>query len=263
MTESGKMMIAAALSVLMHVSLFTALALMPAAPVVPVNRPDSEKPLEVTLQAAPEPMPEPEAPVVAVEPPPLNPVETEAVRMQLDPENLKKAEKAPEKAALIAAHDSQATPEKPEAAATPPPPPLPPPAPTPTPSPTLVLQHAPTATPTPTPATNGPADEVGIDAIGNYSKAVANAIGARWSAYQQAQRDALPVGEVRIKFAIDAQGTVSALQVLSNTGTSVNAAFAVRALKEAKIPPIPLERLAQVPSGRIEITYTFTNYPTP
>ena len=38
--------------------------------------------------------------------------------------------------------------------------------------------------------------------------------------------------------------------------------MAMLAVKEAKVPPIPPERLAQIPGGRIEITYSFINYPT-
>jgi len=248
MTEYGKIVISAALSVLAHVSLFTTLALMPESVAVPV-KPEA-KPLEVTFEAAPQataPAPTVEAETALAAPAPTNSIHT-----HLDPENLKKAEQAPEHPTEIAAHDSQATP--PKAAVATPTPALAASTPPPDPS---ALTLEPVATPVPSPK---PEDEVGIDALGNYGKAVGNAIGVRWEFYRKTQKD-LPVGEVLIKFAIDAQGRVSEVQVVSNTAQSVNATFAVQAVKEAKIPPIPPERLGQVPGGRIEITYNFTSFP--
>jgi len=242
MTESGKIVISSTLSVLAHVSLFTVLALMPESAAVPVQ--PEAKPLEVAFEAAPQPAAP--APGVAVDAALPAPVQPDSMRTQLDPENLKKAEQAPEHPTEIAAHDSQATPPKAAVAAA---------APTPPPDPSA-LTLEPVATPVSSPK---PEDEAGIDALGNYGKAVGNAIGVRWEFYRKTQKD-LPVGEVRMKFAIDAQGRVSAIRVLSPGVNSASATFAERAVKEAKIPPIPPERLAQVPGGCIEITYTFTIY---
>ena len=221
MTDFGKVAVAFALSVLAHASLFAALALMPVAVIVPAKpEPEEKQPLEVTIEAA-----------SAAE------VEEAGLPDHLEPENLKKADKAPEQPKVLAAHDSQATPPKaaPELSAT--------------------LEAAAPPAPSPQPE----AVEVGIDALGNYGKAVGNAIGARWEFYRKAQRD-LPVGEVRIKFSIDAEGRVSDLKVLSNNAAGANAAIAMRAVSEAKIPPIPSERLAQIPGARMEITYSFIHY---
>ncbi len=225
MTEFGKIVIAAALSVLAHVGLFTALTLMPGNVLVPaVDSTAEEIPLEVSFESAPATV----EPVLA---------QAESIRTQLDPANLKKADQAPEQPREIAAHNSQATPPKPDF--------------------TAGMELAAAPAPSPQPET----DEVGIDALGNYGKAVGNAIGVRWEFYRRAQKD-LPVGEVRIKFSIDAQGHPSAVKVLSNTAAPANAQIAMRAVQEAKIPPIPSERLAQVPNGRMEITYLFINYRT-
>ena len=245
MTESGKVLVATALSVLAHVSFFTALAAWSAPVLAPVDK-EPEKPLEVAFQPAPEMPPQPETSAVPAEPAPEPPVSAHpAQRMQLDPENLKKSETAPENPVAIAAHHSHATANTPA-----PTPEVVPP--TPTPDPALAL-----SSPKPVPADPQPTpEEVGIDALGNYGKAVGDAIGQRWEIH----RKTLPVGEVRIKFAIDAQGRVSELQVLSNTANAANALFAERAVKEAQIPPIPPERLAQLPGGRIEIVYSFTSY---
>lgn len=237
-----------------HVSLFTALALMSWAAPVPGERLPEEKTLEVIVEAAPAPTPEP---VVAAPTPTPERIQPEAARgvvTQLDPAHLKKADQAPEKAVAIAAHHSKATKAKPRPTSTP----EPTPEPTPTPA---VVQAIVTPLPTPVKAAS-PDEEVGIDALGNYGKAVGNAIGLRSEYYRQTQKEALAIGEVRIKFSIDAKGQVSDVQILSNTANSVNAVCAERAVREAKIPSIPPERLAQLPGGRIKIVYSFTIYPT-
>lgn len=246
MTESGKIVVATALSVLAHVTLFTGLALMPSRALVqnPEPPPQDERPLEVTLETvAAVPSPTPAAIAVAPEEPPLSSVPSQAIRTQIDPENLKKVDEAPEHATAIAAHHSRATAAK---------------APTPEPKPAdpgaLTLQAS---RPTPTP------EEMGIDALGNYGKAVGNAIGVRSEAFRKSWKEPLAVGEVRVQFVLEAGGRVSEVQILSNTAGPANAACAERAVKEAKIPPIPADRLAQVPGGRIRIVYSFIIYPSP
>jgi len=234
MTEFRQVVVAFALSVLAHVSLFAALALMPVAAPVPVKPEAEEKqPLEVMIEAAPAEV------VDAV------PAQADAIQTQFDPVNLKKADKAPEHPTEIASHDSQATPQKVAKQMEP--------APSPPSDFSATLEAAAVPAPSPQPA----AEEVGIDAQGYYGKAFGTAIQARWELY----RKHLPVGEVQIKCVIDAQGRVSDVKVLLNTAAAVNAQIAIRAVKEAKIPPIPPERLAQIPSGRMEITYSFFSYP--
>ena len=240
MTDFGKIVISGALSVLAHVSLFTVLALMPENPPVPVNPTPEDKPLEVAFATASETVDAVDSLGV--------PASADALRTQIDPENLKKADQAPEHPVAIAAHDSQATPPNPVPAQT---------APVPASPPDLSAVVEPMATPAASPQ---PAEEVGIDALGNYGKAVGNAIGVRSEFYRKTQKERLAVGEVRIKFTIDAQGRPSEVQVISNTASPANATIAMRAVQEAKIPPIPPERLAQVPGGRIKIVYTFTIY---
>jgi len=241
MTEFGKVAVASALSVLAHVVLFTVLALMPETAPVPASPAPVDPPLEVTLHATP----------TEIEPVPLNPVlpdpsKIHGMATQLDPEKLKKAEKAPEHASAIASHDSQATTAKNTQAA---------PVPTPPPPQDSALALQPMEPPADTP------DAPGIDALGHYGKAVGNAIGARWEFYRKNQKYYLAVGEVRLKIDIDARGQVVEVRVLSNSADPSNAACAIRAVKEAKIPPISTERLAQVPGGRIEIEYTFISTP--
>gem|GEM_PF-5488760 len=146
---------------------------------------------------------------------------------------------------------------KPSPPTTPKPPPAPsPPPPAPAPSATEDALSLAAAKPTPTPG------EIGIDALGNYGKAVGNAIGIRSEFYRKGGKEPLAVGEVRVQFVLDPQGRASDIRILSNTAGPVNAECARRAVLEAKIPPIPADRLAQLPGGRIRIVYSFTIYPS-
>ena len=105
-------------------------------------------------------------------------------------------------------------------------------------------------------------DEVGVDAIGKWTKAVGNAVGSCWNFYRQSKMDLLVVGEVRIKFLIDALGHISEVSIVSNTANPTNAMYAVRSVREAEIPPIPPERLAKLPNGRVAFDLTLTILPT-
>ena len=151
----------------------------------------------------------------------------------------------------------------------------------PRPTPTLVANAKPSVSPSPSPiSTPAPAlaasglsgdtppgvsgtdDEVGVDAIGKWNKAVGSAVGSCWNFYRQSKMDLLTVGEVRIKFSVDGQGHVSDVRIVSNTGSPSNAIYAVRSVREAEIPPVPAERLARLPGGRVEYTFTLTILPT-
>ena len=108
----------------------------------------------------------------------------------------------------------------------------------------------------------GEDSEVGIDAIGTWTKAVGNAVGSCWNFYRQSKMDLLVVGDVRIKFLVDARGHVSEVGIITNSANPTNAMYAVRSVREAEIPPIPPERLARVPGGRVAFDVTLTILPT-
>lgn len=108
----------------------------------------------------------------------------------------------------------------------------------------------------------GDDDEVGVDAVGKWSKAVGNAVGSCWNFYRQSKADLLDVGDVVVKFTIDANRQVSEINVISNTASANNAVYAVRSVREAEIPPVPPERLARSPDGRISVKLILTIYST-
>jgi len=264
MFPSRRVLIAFAVSLLVHGIFFAVLALnsQPAPALADEAKPD-DKPLEVVFQAAPKPEEEP--PPVTVAPAPQAPLlmrmDLEAEKTTLDPVHLKKSEKAPENATFLASHHSQATRASKQVAS---------PLPKPTPVDAARLPSFRTAlpTPSPSPATfagdeSAPeeSEEGSVAAIGAWKKAVANAIGTRWDEYRQSKLNLLAVGSVRMKFTIDARGRISDVRALSNTAGAANAGYAKRSITEAEIPPIPPERLARLPGGRVEVEYTFTILP--
>lgn len=344
MSRSRRVIVAYAVSVLFHLILFTVLALAPERQLVPVTPGDKDDaPLEITVQMAKaesatptptpapaaSPTPEPEKIVQKTEPEnavSVLPLVGSGIKTQLDPANLKKSDKAPEKPVFIASHNSVAT--KPKAnpaknAASTPAEPKPQqrpaetdlaameygiirkaaaaapkvlssvdslPRPTPIPRVSAATPQFRTTLPSPTPiavarnvaqqesasgaspspsatppagkpqGANGDEDEVGVDAIGKWNKSVANAVGSVWTFFSLQKSDLLVDGDVRVKFLIDAGGHVSEIRIVSNTANPTNAMYAVRSVREAEIPPIPPERLARVPSGHVEITYTFNKF---
>ena len=142
--------------------------------------------------------------------------------------------------------------------------------PRPTPLPVSPTPAPPGSTPTPAPdeveavaaEPDATVDPEAREAIGAWRNAVGSAVGSCWNFYRQSKLDLLAVGDVRIKFVIDAKGHVSDLRILSNTANPTNAIYAVRSVKEAEIPPIPPERLARLKGQRVETELTFTIYPT-
>ncbi|HWL53822.1 MAG TPA: TonB family protein [Chthoniobacteraceae bacterium] len=260
---------ASAVSVLFHLTLFGLLALFSGGsyslPTLALEEGTSAEPLVFEIEAplpeaTPEPIPEPTPePLLAAAEPVTTPAPTlpaaeppQPLRTALDPEHLKESTQAPENPVFVASHHSRATaPERPEAPA--------PPSPEAEPGGEAVAAPF-QAAPEPAPRA-GADDEVGIDAIGDWKKAVGNRIGSRWNDFRESQARLLAVGSVRVRFAIDAKGDVSSLKIVSSSASEANAEYALRAIREADLPPIPPERLARVPGGRIEIEFTFTIFP--
>jgi len=266
-----RVVIAFALSIFLHGVIFSVMALTSAlgpakSAVEEKDEPTADEPLEVVIRAAPRlapDLPEPEEQLVVrvKEEEAVMKMEAVVERTQLDPESLKKSETAPENPEFLAAHHSQAGKRK---TASPPP--------QPTPVPNLkpgqpLFRTADSAPPEPSPAPElpepegGEGEEGGVAAIGAWRKAIANAVGSRWERFRQSKMGLLAVGSVRMKFAIDAKGRVSDIRVHSNTAGPENAEYATRSIAEAEIPPIPPERLARLPGGRVEVEFTFTIYP--
>ncbi len=202
---------------------------------------------ELLASSAPEPIP---TPVPANEE--TLPTTAQPLRTALDPEHLKESPDAPENPAFVASHHSRAS----QPPASTPPPAVPSSTAGEEPAVAAAFQAA-----TPEAPAAETDDEIGIDAIGDWKKSVGNRIGSRWNDFRESKAGLLAVGSVRVKFAIDAKGDVSDLKIVSSTASDANAEYALRAVREADLPPIPPERLARATGDRIEIEFTFTIFP--
>jgi outer membrane biosynthesis protein TonB len=260
MLPPRRVIIAFAASLVLHGILFSVLALTSAFEAVATPSPEgglaASEPLEVVFQATPraEEKQKMAFRVEEKEPPLLARMEEAAVeRTQLDPASLKKSEEPPEHPEFLAAHHSSPSTQKPKAR--------------PQPTPVVSANQPsfrtanPALPPEPAAAEEESEEEIGVAAIGAWKKAVANAVGSRWDVYRRKKLDLLAVGSVRMKFTIDARGRVANVRVASNTAGPTNATYASRSISEAEIPPIPPDRLARLPDGRVEVEYTFTIYP--
>jgi len=249
-------------SVLVHVILFAALALMPGTQRALASKTEPEAPLEVAFQAASE---------AAALPPPGR-----LAAAQPQPQHFKPADRAAEIAELPGPYDSaKGTPKQGSGANS-----------------AAAADAARTPFPAPAPSANAPgfsvvpaqpsaSDKGGVpDGTGNdeepsveasgYKGAVNEAIGASrdhlWKSLPDAVKKSLSFGTIDTEFYLDATGAVSDIRVLSNdTGNPQNEAQAIRVIRETRFPPIPpgvLEHLAGNPK-RFKRWFTFNVYPSP
>ena len=112
---------------------------------------------------------------------------------------------------------------------------------------------------------NAPAGDNGVDAVGTdrgrYVKALNQAVGSRWTYYVRDVRQAslITAGSVTMKFALNAKGKITRVQVTDNTSNAAHATLCERAFLESQpdIDPPPRELLR---NGIFEDTFTFTLY---
>lgn len=72
-----------------------------------------------------------------------------------------------------------------------------------------------------------------------YQKQVTDAIGSRWYAYTSSNINLFATGSLRLNFRILANGSVTGLNVLSNTSNEAFAAACTDAICDSQFPPIP------------------------
>ena len=89
-------------------------------------------------------------------------------------------------------------------------------------------------------------------------KRVYDQIGQAWFRDVDAHRDMIPVGKVRVALTVSPDGKITKLRVLSNTSNELFADICIRAIKQAKIPPIPAELLTH---GKFQDEISFKMFP--
>lgn len=97
--------------------------------------------------------------------------------------------------------------------------------------------------------------------LGRYTKQLQDAVGSRWYLYVERQRDLVSIGTVHLRFVVDRSGRVANLKIVSNSSNESFANVCLQSVQEVKMPPIPDEVAATLPSEGLEEELTFTIYP--
>jgi hypothetical protein len=93
--------------------------------------------------------------------------------------------------------------------------------------------------------------------LGRYMKEVTGAVGKKWHLYVNLARDSVNFGRVRFRFFVDRKGTPQDLQILSDARDADPRMreLTLRAILDAKIPPIPADLLPDLDEERVKIEY--------
>lgn len=114
---------------------------------------------------------------------------------------------------------------------------------------------------------NGSLAKEGADAVdavdtpmGRYKKVVRDAISAKWHRYRQDNADFVTWGILKVEFSVDPSGRVRNLRITKNEANAMLAEFSLRAIRDAKLPPMPEEVAASVGSKGLVIQYDIIIY---
>ncbi|MBV9658578.1 MAG: hypothetical protein JO295_10750 [Verrucomicrobia bacterium] len=108
---------------------------------------------------------------------------------------------------------------------------------------------------------HGPSSPAALDTpLGRYQKVVQDAIGSRWYFYVERQADVIPIGLVRFKFTVNAEGKIKNIRVLEGDSTGTLATVTMNALLDATIPPMPPDLVATLPDHQLDYdSFTFAH----
>ena len=96
--------------------------------------------------------------------------------------------------------------------------------------------------------------------LGRYQKVLFDAIGSRWYTYVEEKNDLISLGTARISFAIDREGRVKNLKVISNDSNEVFANVCLQSIIEVQLPPIPEDVASALPPEGLETEIAFTTF---
>jgi hypothetical protein len=98
--------------------------------------------------------------------------------------------------------------------------------------------------------------------MGRYRNAVNNAIRESWNSYTKDRMDMFSIGEIEVIVTVDTAGKVLNPRVVSNTSNEILEVVTVESLIAAKIPPMPLDVVAAVQNGRMDVGLNFKIVPS-
>ncbi|HEY4284775.1 MAG TPA: hypothetical protein VGM62_17065 [Chthoniobacterales bacterium] len=97
--------------------------------------------------------------------------------------------------------------------------------------------------------------------LGRYAKIVSDAIGSRWYAYVESRREMIGIGTLHAHFVVDRSGQIKNLRILDNSSNETFANVCLQSIMDAKLPPIPEDVAATLPSEGLDSgEMSFTMY---
>lgn len=97
-------------------------------------------------------------------------------------------------------------------------------------------------------------------ALGKYKKSVRDAISQKWHRYKQDNADFVTWGILKLEFSVDRHGRVNNLQITKNEANAILAEFSLKAIREAKLPPMPDDVAESVGAQGLVIQYDIIIY---
>lgn len=97
-------------------------------------------------------------------------------------------------------------------------------------------------------------------ALGKYKKSVRDAISQKWHRYKQDNADFVTWGILKLEFSVDRHGQVNNLQITKNEANAILAEFSLKAIREAKLPPMPDDVAESVGAQGLVIHYDIIIY---
>jgi outer membrane biosynthesis protein TonB len=114
---------------------------------------------------------------------------------------------------------------------------------------------------------NGSLAKEGADAVdavdtpvGRYKKAVRDSISATWHRYRRDHAEFVTWGILKLEFSVDPTGRVRNLEITKNEANAILAEFSLRAIRDAKLPPMPEEVARSLGSQGLVIQYDIIIY---
>jgi hypothetical protein len=114
---------------------------------------------------------------------------------------------------------------------------------------------------------NGRSVRVGPDSVdaeetplGKYKKSVRDAISEKWHRYKQENADLVSWGILKVQFNVDREGKVNQLQITKNEANATLAEFSLKAIRDARVPPMPDDVARSVGAQGLIIHYDIIIY---
>ena len=94
-----------------------------------------------------------------------------------------------------------------------------------------------------------------------YEKVVQDLIGQRWYNLMKRNAQVMALGTLHVSFSISPDGRIENLRTISNSPNRNFETASCRLIESARIPPIPLSVLKDLPNHRLQEEISFRMFP--